>query len=183
MTPLLTALAIFAISYLVLPAYSRAGNQQPKDTILAFDHDSTLADLMTQGGDARIVLHPESHLNRYSSGPYPRDMLALASSTANDLSADAAAYLTEKYGADAGNLNAGAVYADALEQSRAQIRSAYNLVSDIDIFFAPSGTDLEYVPLFANAGTSGIGLHPQRRRALFCERNCAWHIGCSRAAG
>ena len=131
---------------------------QPKGTILAFDHDSTLANLMTQGGDARIVLDPQTWLNRYSSGPYPRDVLALASSTANDLSGDAAVYLTEKYGADAERLNNGAAYAKALEQSREQIRSAYNLASDIDIFFAPSGTDLEYVPLFASAGKSKNGV-------------------------
>jgi hypothetical protein len=54
MSPLLIALPIFAISYLVSPDYSRAVHQLPKDTILAFDHDSMLADLMTQGGDARI---------------------------------------------------------------------------------------------------------------------------------
>lgn len=125
---------------------------------MAFDHDSTLADLMTQGGDARIVLDPQTRLNRYSSGPYARDVLALASSTANDLSADAAVFLREKYGADAASLNSGARYADALEQSRAQIRSAYNLSDDIDIFFAPSGTDLEYVPLFASAGKSTHGV-------------------------
>ena len=119
---------------------------------MAFDHDSTLADLMTQGGDARIVLDPQARLNRYSSGPYPRDVLALASSTANDLSADAAAFLSAQYGAEAESLNAGDAYAYALEQSRGQIRGAYNLASDIDIFFAPSGTDLEYVPLFASAG-------------------------------
>jgi hypothetical protein len=125
---------------------------------LAFDHDSTLADLMTQGGDARIVLDPQTRLNRYSSGPYPRDVLALASSTANDLSADAAAYLSEKYGADAASLNSGGAYAQALAQSRQQIRNAYSLTDDIDIFFAPSGTDLEYVPLFASAEKSTHGV-------------------------
>lgn len=158
MSPLLIALPIFAISYLVSPDYSRAVHQLPKDTILAFDHDSDIALLMTQGGDARIVLDPQSRLNRYSSGPYPRGVLALASSTANDLSADAADYLTEKYSVGAAGLNAGEVYAEALEQSRTQIRSAYNLADDIDIFFAPSGTDLEYVPLFASAGKSTKGV-------------------------
>jgi hypothetical protein len=158
MSPLLIALPIFAISYLLLPYYRSGQPFQPKDTILAFDHDSMLADLMTQGGDARIVLDPQTRLNRYSSGPYPRDMLALASSTANDLSADAAVYIAEKYGADAAALNSGAAYAEALEQSRSQIRNAYALPSDIDIFFAPSGTDLEYVPLFASAGKGKNGV-------------------------
>ena len=113
---------------------------------------------MTQGGDARIVLDRDTYLNRYSSGPYPRDVLALASSTANDLSADAAAYLVQKFGDDAANLNAGAAYAKALDHNRTQIQRAYNLGDDIDIFFAPSGTDLEYVALFACAGKGVNGV-------------------------
>lgn len=117
-----------------------------------------LARLMTQGGDARIVLDNQTQLNRYSSGPYPRDILALASSTANDLSADAAAHLARKYGEDASALIDGAEYAVALEQSRALIKSAYQLSADIDIFFAPSGTDLEYVALFAYAGKGKQGI-------------------------
>ena len=158
MPPLLIALPIFAISYLPTPDYRRSQHFQPKDTILAFDHVSTLADLMTQGGDARIVLDPKIWLNRYSSGPYPRDVLALASSTANDLSTDAAGYLADRYGDSAAELNFGAAYADALEQNRGQIRRAYNLDDNIDIFFAPSGTDLEYVPLFASAGKGANGV-------------------------
>ena len=158
MPPSLIAFPIFAISYLLMPDYSGPVNQQPKDPVLAFDHDSMLAQLMTQGGDARIILDPITRLNRYSSGPYPRDMLALASSTANDLSADAALYLAEKFGSDAAILNSGTVYAGALEQSRTQIRTAYNLAANIDIFFAPSGTDLEYVPLFASAGKGAHGV-------------------------
>lgn len=125
---------------------------------MAFDHESPLARLMTQGGDARIVLDPQTRLNRYSSGPYPRAVLALASSTANDLSADAAAYLAETYGNDAQRLNDATHYAAALEANRAQIKAAYQLADDIDIFFAPSGTDLEYVALFASAGKGENGV-------------------------
>jgi hypothetical protein len=113
---------------------------------------------MTQGGDARIILNPETQLNRYSSGPYPRDVLALASSTANDLSADAAAFLESKFGADAAKLSEGASYAAFLDESRDTIRAAYSLAADIDIFFAPSGTDLEYVALFATSGKAPAGI-------------------------
>jgi hypothetical protein len=113
---------------------------------------------MTQGGDARIILNPENRLNRYSSAPYPRDVLALASSTANDLSADAAAYLEAKFGADAAALSDGPSYAAFLDESRDAIRRAYRLGGDIDIFFAPSGTDLEYVALFAAAGRAAKGI-------------------------
>jgi hypothetical protein len=125
---------------------------------LAFDHTDLLARLMTEGGDARIGLHPETRLNRYSSAPYPRDVLALASSTANDLSSDAAAFLEEKFGAGASGLSDGAAYAAFLEESRDAIRSAYVLEKDTDIFFAPSGTDLEYVALFAVAGKAPGGI-------------------------
>jgi hypothetical protein len=119
---------------------------------LAFDHDHPLAQAMTQGGDARILLNPENRLNRYSSAPYPRDVLALASSTANDLSADAAAILADRFAGGTHQLADGAAYAAVLEDSREQIRRAYTLPKDTDIFFAPSGTDLEYVALFAVAG-------------------------------
>jgi hypothetical protein len=125
---------------------------------LAFDHNHPLAILMTQGGDARIVLNPENQLNRYSSAPYPRAVLALASSTANDLSADAAVYLEAKFGADAEALSDGAAYATFLDHSRDAIRSAYRLDTETDIFFAPSGTDLEYVALFVVAGKAPKGI-------------------------
>lgn len=125
---------------------------------MAFDHQSPLSRAMTQGGDARIVLNPETQLNRYHSAPYPRDVLALASSTANDLSADAAAYLQVTFGDDVSRLDGGAGYAEFLDQCRAAIRSDYSLASDTDIFFAPSGTDLEYVALLAAAGKAEGGI-------------------------
>jgi hypothetical protein len=125
---------------------------------LPFDHESPLAQVMTRGGDARITLNAETKVNRYSSAPYPRDVLALASSTANDLSADAAAYLAAKFGPDAGQLDEGAAYAAFLDECRGSIRASYELAGDIDIFFAPSGTDLEYVALFAVAGKASAGI-------------------------
>ncbi|MFM2411181.1 MAG: hypothetical protein RL481_2009, partial [Pseudomonadota bacterium] len=113
---------------------------------------------MTQGGDARIVLDPQTRLNRYHSAPYPRDVLALASSTANDLSAEAASWLLAKFGDRMDNLGNGSDYSDFLDECRHSIRSAYALSDDTDIFFAPSGTDLEYVALFATAGTASAGI-------------------------
>lgn len=114
---------------------------------------------MTEGGDARILLNPESQLNRYHSAPYPRDVIAFASSTANDLSADAFTYLEQRFGADASGVpQDGASYAAFLDEARAQIRSAYAIGGDADIFFAPSGTDLEYVALLATAGHSSNGI-------------------------
>jgi hypothetical protein len=96
------------------------------------------AELMTTGGDARVVLDPVRHQNRYHSAPYPQDVLAYASSTANDISADAFAHVS-------GLPEQG--YADGLEALRGRVRAAYGVPGDVAIVFAPSGTDLEYVAL------------------------------------
>ncbi len=114
--------------------------------------DTSFRDWMTRGGDARIVLDPATGLNRYSSAPVPRDVLAFASSTANDLSHDAEAWLRGRFADGASHLVEGAAYAACLDDMRETIRAAYELESDIDVFFAPSGTDLEYVGLLAAAG-------------------------------
>ncbi|MFD1612953.1 hypothetical protein ACFSCW_14200 [Sphingomonas tabacisoli] len=103
------------------------------------------AELMTTGGDARIVLTPERHQNRYFSAPYPQDVLAYASSTANDISADAFARVSGLGAQD---------YAAGLEALRGRIRAAYSVPDDVAIVFAPSGTDLEYVALACVADRS-----------------------------
>lgn len=113
---------------------------------------------MTEGGDARILLNAETRLNRYHSAPYPRNILAFASSTANDLSTDASAYLQEKFGDNVDALEEGGPYAAFLEEARSSIRSAYSVDPAVDIFFAPSGTDLEYVALLAVAGRAPSGI-------------------------
>lgn len=119
---------------------------------------SELADWMTRGGDARIVLDPQSGLNRYHSAPYPRDVLAFASSTANDLSADAMAFLENDFAGGATKLESGEDYAAYLDVLRGRVSAAYRLPTGTDIFFAPSGTDLEYVALLAVAGRKPNGI-------------------------
>jgi hypothetical protein len=116
------------------------------------------ADLMTRGGDARIVLDPATGLNRYHSAPRPSAVLAYASSTANDVSAAAYAH-AERVLAEMGGGLDGAGYADRLEALRGRIRAAYALGEDIGIVFAPSGTDLEYVGLACVAGRGEGGTH------------------------
>jgi hypothetical protein len=120
--------------------------------------DSSLHDWMTRGGDARITLDPRTGLNRYSSTPFPRDVLAFASSTANDLSPEADDWLRARYPAGAAMLGNGAAYAACLDELRVSIRAAYGLAPDIDVFFAASGTDLEYVGLLAAAGSMPDGI-------------------------
>jgi hypothetical protein len=113
---------------------------------------------MTTGGDARIVLSPETGLNRYHSAPRPSRVLAYASSTANDISAPAFAHV-EALLAGIGPLLSGAAYSDRLEALRGRIRRAYAVPQEVDIVFAPSGTDLEYVALACAAGRGRGGTH------------------------
>ena len=114
--------------------------------------------LMTTGGDARIVLRPETGLNRYHSAPRPSEVLAYASSTANDISAPAFAHV-EALLARTGPDLSGRAYAERLEALRGRIRSAYAVADEVDIVFAPSGTDLEYVALACAAGRGRAGTH------------------------
>jgi hypothetical protein len=114
--------------------------------------------LMTAGGDARIVLRPETGLNRYHSAPRPSGVLAYASSTANDISAQAFAHV-EGLLAQTGPDLSGSDYARRLEALRGRIRSAYGVADEADIVFAPSGTDLEYVALACAAGRGSGGTH------------------------
>lgn len=117
---------------------------------------SDLTRLLTTGGDARIVLNPETGLNRYFSAPRPSDVLAYASSTANDISAEAFAHLLTL---PVGPELTGVAYAAALEALRRRIRRAYAVADEVDVVFSPSGTDLEYVALACAAGRGGGGTH------------------------
>ncbi len=112
--------------------------------------------LMTGGCDARIVLDPQTGLNRYYSAPRPSDVLAYASSTANDISAAAFARVEEVL-AEIGAAPVPALYAARLEAIRGRIRAAYDVPDEVAIVFAPSGTDLEYVALSLVAGRAPGG--------------------------
>ena len=119
----------------------------------ANDDVRELVSLLSSGGDARIDLDPETGLNRYMSAPYPRRALAFASSTANDLSAEAFRHLLALRGAGT------ATYREHLADLSRRIRSAYDLGEGCDVVFAPSGTDLEYVALAAVRGRKPNGIH------------------------
>jgi hypothetical protein len=139
-----------------------ASKTRCKMTVPIEQHDLRLAGeaaaLMTSGGDARIVLDPATGLNRYFSAPLPSAVLAYASSTANDISAQAFAHVTALLGR-IGPALSPACYSDALEGLRARIRSAYAADEAVGVVFAPSGTDLEYVALACAAGRAPGGTH------------------------
>ncbi|MEA3030563.1 MAG: hypothetical protein QOG13_1888 [Sphingomonadales bacterium] len=113
---------------------------------------------MAEGGDARILLGRETGLNRYFSAPRPRELIAYASSTANDISPAAYAEAERVLG-EIGPAPSPAAYAERLEALRGRIRRAYGLDGGLEIVFAPSGTDLEYVALAAVAGRADGGTH------------------------
>jgi hypothetical protein len=122
------------------------------------ESDGAATRLMTTGGDARLLLDPETGLNRYYSAPRPSDVLAYASSTANDVSADAferADRLLAEIGAEPSPND----YRDRLEAMRGRIRNFYSVGNEVEIVFAPSGTDLEYVALACASGKEAAGVH------------------------
>jgi hypothetical protein len=114
--------------------------------------------LMTTGGDARLDLKPDSGLNRYFSAPRPSRVLAYASSTANDISEAAYAHV-ERLLRVLGRDLSGESYSARLDALRDRLRAAYSIPEDVDIVFAPSGTDLEYVALACVAGRGANGTH------------------------
>ena len=130
--------------------------------------------MLTSGGDRRIRIPAGGNANQYGSSPYPRSTLAYASSTANDISLAAFAHL-ETCVASWPDAAAGdpAFYGEMLELLRARVRWSWQLDGGVEIVFAPSGTDLEYVAL-ALAGTtvSNILLGPDEVGS-----------GCTLAAG
>jgi hypothetical protein len=117
--------------------------------------DDLATHLMASGGDARITLGEQTGLNRYFSAPRPSDVLAYASSTANDISPAAFRHVQPL----ARPSLSGREYAEALEGLRQRIRRAYSLPEEVAIVFAPSGTDLEYVGLACAAGRAPRGTH------------------------
>jgi hypothetical protein len=114
--------------------------------------------LMTTGGDARILLDAETGLNRYFSAPRPSGVLAYASSTANDISAPAYGHVEAVLAEIGAGLTAPG-YAARLAALRGRIRRAYAVPDEVDVVFAPSGTDLEYVALACVAGRGPEGIH------------------------
>ena len=115
--------------------------------------------LLSTGGDARIAIDPATRRNQYMSSPWPVATVAYASSTANDISADAFAHCLERLAelAPDGTLSATG-YAAALDALRARILAAYGVTTPATVVFAASGTDLEYLGLAMakGRGTNGI---------------------------
>jgi hypothetical protein len=121
--------------------------------------DDRLGTLLSQGGDARIVIDPATRRNQYMSSPWPVATVAYASSTANDISADAYAHGLARLAALAPGLALSpGGYAAALEGLRGRILAAYGVGTPASVVFAASGTDLEYLGLAHAKGRSQAGI-------------------------
>jgi hypothetical protein len=114
---------------------------------------------MTDGGDERILIDPVTGLNRYMTAPRPQNLIAYSSSTANFISGPAMAEVQRRMLELApGFVLEPAAYARALDALRMRLRKSWQVPPTVDIVFAASGTDLEYVGLATacRPGLAGI---------------------------
>lgn len=138
----------------VKPATANLLLHRPLSSLSRDARSENLVRLLSSGGDARITLDPETGLNRYLSGPYPRDVVAYSSSTISDISPEAFAHLLAIRSAGEGD------YPSRLDALRSRIRAAYEIEPEAaQVVFAPSGTDLEYVALACVRGKASGGVH------------------------
>ena len=112
---------------------------------------ASTAQLLVEGGDARLALDPITGRNRYGCGPFPDPSLAdFGSSTASVISErgfDAADALRARlYRQDARGLTPAA-YAEAMEALRRNLIGLCALqdMEGLEVVFSPSGTDLHLI--------------------------------------
>jgi hypothetical protein len=116
------------------------------------------AELLTDGGDARIVLDRARGLNKYGCSPLPDAGLAqFGSSTASTISATAfaaAERLRGRLAEAAGQESAALTYARELDRMRAELADLCGIADlpDLEIVFAASGTDLHLLAAQLAAG-------------------------------
>ncbi|MBK7284225.1 MAG: hypothetical protein IPI83_07485 [Sphingomonadales bacterium] len=87
---------------LLIPALAKT--IEPVRRAVCSDLSAAASELMTTGGDQRIVLNPETGLNQYMVAPRPSTMTAYSSSTANDISGPAFSEVTRRLAALAPDL-------------------------------------------------------------------------------
>jgi hypothetical protein len=107
--------------------------------------------LLTEGGDARIVLDAVSGVNKYGCSPLPDSgMVALGSSTASIISAEgfaAADRLRNRLQHAAATESPIAIYTTELNRIRRELVRLCGVSdgSGIDVVFAASGTDIHLI--------------------------------------
>jgi hypothetical protein len=118
------------------------------------------AQLLTEGGDARIVLDVVSGLNKYACAPIPDpDMIALGSSTASIISPQgfrAADLLRNKLALATSSAESSyAAYANELNRMRSELLTLCEIGegASVDVVFAASGTDIHLIAAQAFSST------------------------------
>jgi len=113
---------------------------------------STLDDLLSCGGDPRLMLDPISRLNDYGCGPAPSPQtLSFASSTASSISErgyERAGLAREELMRSAISLGLEEALEGRIETMREELRAHLLLPAGVDVVFSPSGTDSQLHALF-----------------------------------
>ncbi len=111
-----------------------------------------LEDLLISGGDPRLLLDPATGLNEYGCGPGPApDDFSFASSTASVISERAyerVARAREDMMRSAISLGLEDAFDARFEAMREELKAELGLANDVDVVFAPSGTDAQLQALF-----------------------------------
>jgi hypothetical protein len=111
-----------------------------------------LEDLLISGGDPRLSLDPASGLNEYGCGPRPApDDFSFASSTASVISERAyerTARAREDMMRSAISLGLEEAFDARFEAMREELKAQLDLAREVDVVFAPSGTDAQLQALF-----------------------------------
>ena len=111
-----------------------------------------LEDLLISGGDPRLAINSVTRLNEYGCGPTPApDNFSFASSTASTISERAyerAARAREEMMGSAISLGFDEAFDARFEVMREELKAQLALRQDVDVVFAPSGTDAQLQALF-----------------------------------
>ena len=111
-----------------------------------------LEDLLISGGDPRLALDPATGLNEYGCGPQPAsDDFSFASSTASVISErgfEQVARAREDMMRSAIALGLEEAFDARFEAMREELKAQLGLARDVDVVFAPSGTDAQLLALF-----------------------------------
>jgi hypothetical protein len=138
---------------MIAMAHRTSGRAEPRGT-----EPASTTELLTRGGDARIVLDPSRGLNKYGCAPLPDpDLAGFGSSTASTISTTgfaAAVRLSDRLAQAAGHESASLVYARELDRQRAELADLCGVADlpDLEIVFAASGTDIHLLAAQLAAG-------------------------------
>lgn len=131
----------------------------PSKEVADGDFEQAVATCLTQGGGPALIVDPASGMNAFHVGTGPATGLNYGSTFSNSISPAALASVhrtLERFAPSFEISDHG--YATELEKLRLRLRDCYRLPHSVDIVFATSFQDLDYVALALSrrAGSEGI---------------------------